>query len=71
MWHGGVLKILLDPGLDLNPNPESCTLPLDQLAANETRIIPGLGFIAPYIREFTAIFCIMDSYDSDRRDLLV
>ena len=24
---------VLNPGLDLDPNPESCTLPLDQLAA--------------------------------------
>ena len=38
---------VLNPGLDLDPNPESCTLPLDQLAAmivpnGPINDIPGL-----------------------------
>ena len=32
---------VLNPGLDLDPNPESCTLPLDQLAAVILRINLG------------------------------
>ena len=32
-----------NPGLDLDPKPESCTLPLDQLAASRSQGIGGNG----------------------------
>ena len=40
---------VLNPGLDLDPNPESCTLPLDQLAAKSASPAHGQSILKPSI----------------------